>query len=211
MKRFFITFVFSLFFSSIILISVFAQPPEQITITTYYPSPFGSYRELRTNRLVVHSTRAMPAADGILFWGPGPWGILTPDQGGSIELGGLNNVGGPGIPYIDFHRNNAGGTDFHARIQLDNVDPNRLSIYGVRVGTYDGRLNPGLIPPAVAGVDTGNDGSVRLPGCIKYTFTPTSLTQNCPEGYNVPVAPVRPENPDGTSATSGEFLCCQYQ
>ena len=28
-------------------------PDEQLTITTYYPSPFGSYRELRSRRVAI--------------------------------------------------------------------------------------------------------------------------------------------------------------
>ncbi len=44
----------------------FAQQSESITITTYYPSPYGSYNELRTNMLAVGSNTAMPTANGDL-------------------------------------------------------------------------------------------------------------------------------------------------
>lgn len=174
----------------------FAQ--EQITITTYYPSPFGSYRELRAIRLTVHPTRAMTANDGELLWGPGPWGILTPDQGGAIELGGLNAGGGAGTPYIDFHRDTVMANDFDARIIA--VGNDRLAIDGVSVASFDARLSPGSIPPFVA-------GRAHTPGCIRYSFTRTSGRQTCPAGYAITQARVDP--PPG--ATSGNFLCCQYQ
>jgi len=35
------------------LLVIFAYAQEQITITTYYPSPFGSYQDLETQRLAV--------------------------------------------------------------------------------------------------------------------------------------------------------------
>ncbi|MCX5709755.1 MAG: hypothetical protein NT088_03385 [Candidatus Omnitrophica bacterium] len=37
---------------------------EQLTFTTYYPSPYGSYNQLQTNALAVGSTTAMPTLDG---------------------------------------------------------------------------------------------------------------------------------------------------
>lgn len=39
------------FLISVIWVNVFAQ--ETITITTYYPSPYGSYRELRAQRMAI--------------------------------------------------------------------------------------------------------------------------------------------------------------
>ncbi|MDI6605973.1 MAG: hypothetical protein QME65_02375 [Candidatus Omnitrophota bacterium] len=76
---------------------------EQITITTYYPSPYGSYRELS--------------------WGnyPNTRGKLTADQGSSIELGGS------GTPYIDF--SNDASSDYDARIILTGND--QLAIRGI--------------------------------------------------------------------------------
>jgi len=53
---------FILIFTLFPLLS-FAQ--EQVTITTYYPSPFGSYQDLETLRLVVGDD-AMPTVDGVL-------------------------------------------------------------------------------------------------------------------------------------------------
>lgn len=44
-----------LFFLSLLLIP-FTFSQEQITITTYYPSPYGSYRELRVQRMAIGNT-----------------------------------------------------------------------------------------------------------------------------------------------------------
>lgn len=37
---------------------------ETLTITTYYPSPYGSYNQLKTNMLAVGSATSMPSVDG---------------------------------------------------------------------------------------------------------------------------------------------------
>ncbi len=39
---------------------IFAQGNEQITITTYYPSPYGSYQELRANVLAIGVGETLP-------------------------------------------------------------------------------------------------------------------------------------------------------
>lgn len=128
--------VFSLIFLGVPVPS-FAQ--EQVVITTYYPSPSGSFNEMRTNSLSVGSAyRNSPLSDGLLIvsgmagigtdvprarldvmngsirWGDR--GELAPDQGGSIELGGSP---GGGSPHIDFSRS-AGTADYDARIILDS-------------------------------------------------------------------------------------------
>jgi hypothetical protein len=46
---------FSLFFIFCLFSLSFAQQ-ESITITTYYPSPYGSYKELRAQRIAIGST-----------------------------------------------------------------------------------------------------------------------------------------------------------
>jgi hypothetical protein len=46
-----------------------ASMAEEITLTTYYPAPYGSYEELQAIRLAVGSTASMPAGDGDLSVG----------------------------------------------------------------------------------------------------------------------------------------------
>lgn len=73
----------SLFFIVYFLIlpACYAQAPEQITITTYYPSPYGVYQALEARRLAVgtvDATHPMPdvnnaTTDGVaIFRGQGP-------------------------------------------------------------------------------------------------------------------------------------------
>ncbi|PIP67913.1 MAG: hypothetical protein CO035_06995 [Candidatus Omnitrophica bacterium CG_4_9_14_0_2_um_filter_42_8] len=37
---------------------------EDITLTTYYPAPYGNYEELQASKLAVGSSVTMPTADG---------------------------------------------------------------------------------------------------------------------------------------------------
>ena len=57
------TLVFFLFISSLIVEA--QQQNEKITITTYYPAPYGIYRDLETRRLVIGEDE-MPNVDGVV-------------------------------------------------------------------------------------------------------------------------------------------------
>ncbi|MDD5020062.1 MAG: hypothetical protein PHH75_08080 [Candidatus Omnitrophica bacterium] len=118
MKKF--TIVLGAFLMLFCLASfVFAQ--DQITITTYYPSPFGIYSDLRASRIAVGNSRPFGNSGEVTWGGSNSVGSLTNDQGASIELGGT--LGGY-TPYIDFH-NDSG--DFDSRIIL--LSNNVLGIY----------------------------------------------------------------------------------
>ena len=109
---------------SVVLLAAFAHialAQDQVTITTYYPSPFGVYSDLRANRMAVGNSRAFGNAGTVTWGGSTSYGTLSEDQGSSIELGG-SNAGY--TPYIDFH-NDSG--DYDARIML--VSNNVLGIY----------------------------------------------------------------------------------
>ena len=43
---------------------------ESITITTYYPSPYGAYNELSANKLIIGAGLSSPTADGVLRFRP---------------------------------------------------------------------------------------------------------------------------------------------
>ncbi|MBU1888032.1 MAG: hypothetical protein KKB46_02400 [Candidatus Omnitrophica bacterium] len=58
--RFFVAFLFALLCVGVYLIA------EEITLTTYYPAPFGNYNELQAGKLAVGSSTTMPAVDGNL-------------------------------------------------------------------------------------------------------------------------------------------------
>lgn len=100
--------IFVLSFAIFYSFTISCAEEEQITITTYYPSPYGSYRELS--------------------WGgyPNTRGQLKVEHGSSIELGGT------GTPYIDF--SNDMSIDYDARIILKGND--ELAIEGItRINT----------------------------------------------------------------------------
>ncbi len=126
---------------------------EQLTLTTYYPSPYGGYAKLLTTdqtilardrgavgigyanpgsaKLAVNGRVGIgvtaPAQDldvrGNVKWGTRR-GLLKTDQGASLELGGT------GSPYVDF--SNDSSSDYDARIVL--VGNNHLRIDGARLG-----------------------------------------------------------------------------
>ncbi|MEA3306781.1 MAG: hypothetical protein U9Q34_03250 [Elusimicrobiota bacterium] len=126
---------------------------EQLTLTTYYPSPYGGYAKLLTTKDTVlardgggvgvgysnpgSAKLAVNGRVGIGTTAPGEdldvrgnvkWGtrrgLLKTDQGASIELGGR------GTPYIDF--SNDSWTDYDARLMLRSN--NQLRLYGARLG-----------------------------------------------------------------------------
>lgn len=118
---------------------------ETLTLTTYYPAPYGGYVSLLTTQRTllardggtvgIRTGAAAPDAGSSLQvnspggtairWqnsNTGAASMLSTDQGGSIELG---QVGG-GTPFIDFHF--GGGGDFNTRIINDANG--RLTING---------------------------------------------------------------------------------
>lgn len=98
-----------LFLCAVVLIGnfVYSQTEEKLSIVTYYPSPYGSYRELEWGR-AGYSNAALSDAEG-----------------GSVILGGTNfTSGGDGRPFISF-TNRYSGVD-RARITLINSTTLRL-------------------------------------------------------------------------------------
>ena len=81
---------FSLVFSFLcvfIFLSIpLALAQEQVTITTYYPAPYGIYKELRADQLAIGSTyRASALADGNLIVS-GNVGIRTAAPGVALDV-----------------------------------------------------------------------------------------------------------------------------
>jgi hypothetical protein len=68
-------FFFSLSFLSVLIFNPLALAEDYITITTYYPSPYGAYNKLQSNKLAVGDTNAdselnssdLPSADGQIY------------------------------------------------------------------------------------------------------------------------------------------------
>ncbi len=67
---------------------------ESITITTYYPSPYGSYRQLTADQIAIGSTYRNPTyADGTLYV-QGNVGIGTTTPGAKLEVAGQVKITG---------------------------------------------------------------------------------------------------------------------
>ncbi|MFB3918609.1 hypothetical protein BU251_04230 [Candidatus Velamenicoccus archaeovorus] len=92
---------------------------DQVTITTYFPSPNGVFSYIRMSRGVASSTLGYAGGDGSFAWGgANSMGRLQGDQGSSIEIGRSSAA----QPYVRF---NKGAVT--TRVQLYN--DNRLYIY----------------------------------------------------------------------------------
>ena len=110
---------------------------EQVTITTYYPAPYGVYNELRSKRMAIGDTYYNPAsttvpASSLIVENAIGVGTKTPVGKFDVNMGNNynyfsvnydNNIGVEmrsgttgGWPYIDF--SNDTSTDFDFRIWL---------------------------------------------------------------------------------------------
>lgn len=110
---------------------------ETLTMTTYYPAPYGGYARLLTTDQALLARDSGNVGIGMntptsklhvsgeirtdnqIRWGTNR-ATLTADQGGSIELGGT------GTPYIDFSQNS--WQDYSARLWL--AQAGRLQVVG---------------------------------------------------------------------------------
>lgn len=110
---------------------------ETLTMTTYYPAPYGGYARLLTTNETLLARDAGNVGIGMngptsklhvsgeirtnnqIRWGTNR-ATLTTDQGGSLELGGT------GTPYIDFSQNT--WQDYSARLILSAAS--RLQVVG---------------------------------------------------------------------------------
>ncbi len=166
---------------------------ETLTLTTYYPAPYGGYASLLTTgntflaRDSVNSTVSIGANSGnptttklnvigAIKWGPTvSKGMLSSDQGASLELGGL------GTPYIDFAQ---GAEDFSARVILSQASRLRVEtsdptnggleiqgkMYNVCFTTGYG-LGWGTCPGSTRVVGFRGDGTTRQVGYLPVSAT----------------------------------------
>jgi len=61
MKKLLIVLIFL-----VITMPVYAQDGEEITLTTYFPAPYGDYNTLKAKKLAVGTNSIMPSKDGII-------------------------------------------------------------------------------------------------------------------------------------------------
>lgn len=108
--------------------SVFAQ--ETITITTYYPAPFGVYQELRSRRMAIGETYVQQSIH--------PWATTSPTPAGEIAQGAdlvvEGNVGiGTINPQARLHLWGEG--NHQPRLRLDGEDGPGLDFYNGTIRT----------------------------------------------------------------------------
>ena len=98
---------------------------EQLTITTYYPAPFGVYRDLTTETLTVLNN--------------GEQVSIGDSNNASIELRHIS--GGGNTPYIDFTNDSSNDYDYRFILNSNNA-------FSIRGGTTRFSRNNGT-PAAV--------------------------------------------------------------
>jgi hypothetical protein len=88
---------------SLCLSPIFSEesPGDSITITTYYPSPYGSYRELSAYRMKIGQNYSTQSVDDNNLIVEGNVGIGTTRPGTKLEVADslyINGGGGAGYP-----------------------------------------------------------------------------------------------------------------
>jgi len=106
---------------------VFAQNQEDITLTTYYPAPYGEYNSLSANSFAVGSGASVPATSGVIAFEsidtssgdlPGTIGDLYFDDGeATTRSEGLYYLGSSG-----WTRAGGGGSLTHIEVYTSS-DP----------------------------------------------------------------------------------------
>lgn len=81
----FIFYIISILIFSFLLLHSNCFAADQLTITTYYPSPYGSYQELRSQRIAVGNTYIN---NSVVCWGGAGAGC----PGGSVDPGAATSV-----------------------------------------------------------------------------------------------------------------------
>lgn len=198
-KKFIFKSITVIVFGGCILNAGFCFAQEQITITTYYPSPYGIYRELRTDFLAVGSAyRITPAySDGYLMVANRvgiALGAVVPAH--ALDVGGNINVRGTQVLMANSANHYYGdGTNLAVRMSGDFYVQNVAGTLPRDIMTGDVWLGAPRSGPA-RWASTGP--------CVRRTFTIDSGDTPCPAGTSIAMGPITP------AQTSGMFLCCTF-
>lgn len=157
----------TIFFILILFSSAFSQ--EQITVTAYYPSPYGSYKELRADQIAIGSAYrdpvANPLANGNLIVS-GNVGIGTASPG--QKLGVVGNI----------KMSNGRSTIF---TQGDN---NTTHVGGFQFLTYDNGVDNVWTPTDQNGSTVNS--SIRLGGFGTFNSNTVNLLVSGNVGIGTP-------------------------
>lgn len=192
----------------------FSQTTDTLTIVTYYPAPFGSYKQLYSEYFEIHPTAtpylgvnvnvsAANSANGVA--GNFAWQTafaLNPGAGGRGQAIVLKQGGGlppPGAGDLLFGIMSSNRT-FYWQDVLQNQS--------VMILDHQGNLS------ILGAINTG------VADCVYYAFTGTSGTQSCPASptasgnpYFIPLCPLVPMSMNTSenfvNVASGRFLCCR--
>ncbi|MGA2775832.1 MAG: hypothetical protein ABSE81_07230 [Candidatus Omnitrophota bacterium] len=105
------TLIFA-FFSSFVFIQS-AVSDETLTITTYYPSPYGSYHELRSQRMAI----GIDYIQGATYCWPGGTCTTTIPNTASLVVEGNVGIGTPTpVNTLDVESNLAVGADYSGKL-----------------------------------------------------------------------------------------------
>ena len=192
----------------LIFVLFFAIPfcfsQEEITLTTYYPSPYGIYFELRADKLAVGSSYrgVTTLADGELIvsnsLGVGTNNPTYQLTVGTAAEGEAFGVSGSGDVIV------TGGTDSNWMLykpagvgKIGITSTGRIDLVG---NTY---LNGGLSIGNPSPQSTFEiNGSSNI--CVQKHYTAASGSTNCPAGFYITIpTTVTPSGPPGY------FLCCR--
>ncbi|MFC1646494.1 hypothetical protein ACFL2Y_04880 [Candidatus Omnitrophota bacterium] len=175
---FVLVFIFSILFSLL-----YSYAEERITLTTYYPAPYGVYREMRVNGLAVGSAyRNNPTdiTDGYLLVN-GSVGIGTTNPGDTLHVLSSIEVGQAGILSGDIYSDGDfslgidadGNTNIAAfKFKKDTTDPNGAGTELVRI-QENGNVGIGTTSPgAMLSFGDLNDGRNTADGITWYNPEP---------------------------------------
>ncbi len=144
----------SVLFLSFICFYSFLFAQETLTITTYYPSPYGSYRELRSQRMAIGDNYLQMSQ---VCWGATCGGTTIIPDAADLVVEGFVGIGTP----VPIDRLTVGATwDPSDLISLeDNTHTERLVLGVSNVGNYGfitrGR---GMATPDLVIANNGNVG-----------------------------------------------------
>lgn len=130
--------LFVLFFLFIPL-ACFSQNTESLTITTYYPSPYGSYVELRAKRMAI-GDNYFAGGSGGYCWGSGCGGTMI-NANADLIVEGLVGIG----PASGLFNQSSGGVTGNMNIHKGLLTVDTGGVSGTRslvvLGASDGTTN----------------------------------------------------------------------
>jgi hypothetical protein len=126
-NKFLAVFLFSVFVFGVSAVA------EEITLTTYYPAPYGNYEELQASKFAVGSAVTMPATDGDITAG----GTIRANT--NFNFNGTNGYSGTYTVVTDMRIT---GSMLQKRTRTITVSGGIITDTGTEVWTDVGSVNP---------------------------------------------------------------------